>query len=234
MAKHKKKVEFKTVKKAGVSMSFSPTKENTKWVDQLLKGVEKKQAKRAAKAAELAAKPLPDLTPRACLVAFIDILGFGREIEAAKTKEDLEKAYKKVLLVQKEFQKVSAADDPEEQTEVNSTYGRRVIALSDAVVVVITPNCPSGEMMGNYDHLGMAVFELIEAQARCVAAHGIFVRGGLSHGPFFFEDDILLSPALAKAYEHGWSFEFYPLENVGEALLDNLEKVYECSLNFYH
>lgn len=41
--------------------------------------------------------------------------------------------------------------------------------------------------------------------------------------------------ALAKAYEHGWPFEFYPLENVGEALLDNLEKKriaeFKCNLN---
>lgn len=30
--------------------------------------------------------------------------------------------------------------------------------------------------------------------------------------------------ALAKAYEHDWTIEFYPLENVGENLIANLEK----------
>jgi hypothetical protein len=69
-----------------------------------------------AKTAKLAAIPLPDFTPLPSFVAFIDILGFGPEIQRAKTKEQLQQAYAKIKLVQKEFQKPSATDDPEEQS----------------------------------------------------------------------------------------------------------------------
>lgn len=156
-------------------------------------------------------KPIPDLTLNNCLVAFIDILGFGHEIEKAQTKQDMENIYHKVRLVQQEFQKESAAEDPEQQIEFNMYYGRRVIALSDAVVVVIYPKAPAIELLGPYDRLGMAINEMVWAQARCVAQHGIFVRGGISHGSFFFEDDILLSSALAKAYDLESHFAEQPI-----------------------
>ena len=159
---------------------------------------------------------LPDLTPNVCLVAFIDILGFGHAIENAKSKEDLERIYQKVRIVQKEFQKESASDDPSEQSEMNSNFGRRVIALSDAVVVVITPKCPASSVIGHYDHLGMAVAELVTAQGLCAAQHGIFLRGGVSLGSFFFEDDVLLSPALARAYELESKCADYPVIAIGE------------------
>src|SRR5205814_2126885 len=136
----------------------------------------------------------PDLRPRPHLVAFIDILGFGRELENAKTEEGLKKAYAKVRKVQEEFQFAGASEDPDHQLENNADYGRRVIAVSDSIVVAITPNCPMCPIMGGYDLLGYALFELIVAQARC-ACQGIFVRGGMSHGLFFFENDVLLSPA---------------------------------------
>lgn len=185
-------------------------------IDEIIAGAEKKTRERAEKAAAHASKPLPDLTPRACLVAFIDILGFGREIESAKTKQDLENAYRKVRLVQEEFQMESAVAEPEEQAEINRNFGRRVIALSDAVVVVVSPNCWAGEEMGGYDHLGFAVYELILAQALCAVRHGIFIRGGLSHGAFFFENDVLLSPALARAYELESTYAGYPVIAVAE------------------
>ncbi len=167
--------------------------------------------------------PLPDLRPRPYLVAFIDILGFGREIENARTEEDLRNAYAKVRKVQEEFQHPSASSEPARQTENNSEYGRRVLALSDAVVVAITPTCPMQPLMGGYDLLGFALFELIVAQARC-ACQGIFVRGGISHGSFFFENDVLLSPALARAYELESKHAEYPLivipQSTRDAVLD--------------
>jgi hypothetical protein len=136
-----------------------------------------------------------------CLVAFIDIMGFGSEIESARTNEELQRAYAKVRLVQREFQKPSASDRPEEQSRFNLDEGRRVIALSDAVVVVISPDRRALASFGRYDLFGLAIYQLLLAQARCLVSHGIFVRGGVSHGPFYFEDDILLSPALVRAYE---------------------------------
>jgi len=215
MKNKSKKIILKKGKAPVAKNAQQPSRSGEDLLKRAMANIKEKRKEKEERLAARDANP-PDLTPRPCLVAFIDILGFGREIEAAKTKEELEKAYRKIRLVQKEFQKESAVDDPEEQAEMNTNYGRRVIALSDAVVVVITPNCPAGSIMGIYDHLGFAVSELIISQTRCAVSHGIFVRGALSHGSFFFEDDVLLSPALARAYELENEYAEYPLIVVPE------------------
>lgn len=182
----------------------------------MAKAAKTRQKKEKKEAAISAAKPPPNLSLQPHLVAFIDILGFGHEIKAAKQMEKLQKAHAKIRKVQKLFQHPSASNDPEEQLENNTDYGRKVIALSDAVVVAVTPNCPARPAMSGYDVLGSAVFELAVAQAYCALA-GIFVRGGISHGPFFYENDILLSPALARAYELESKCAEYPIIVVPES-----------------
>ena len=193
-----KKTNVKTVEGKGLKVTYSDNPNNNRIVSEVLAAMEAKQAEREQRKLT---QPIPDLTPTACLVAFIDILGFGSEIARASTKEDLERIHAKVATVKREFLKESAADDPDEQGELNNTHGRRVIALSDAVVVVISLEAPASKVMGQYDHLGLAIYELLLAQGRCVANHGIFVRGGVALGSFFFENDIMISPALAQAYE---------------------------------
>jgi hypothetical protein len=182
----------------------------------IAKGMKARKEEEKAKAAAKATLPPPDLRPKPHLVAFVDILGFGRELESAKTEEDLKRIYAKVRKVQEEFQFAEACDEPKEQSENNADYGRRVIALSDSIVVAITPKCAMQPLMGGYDLLGFALFELIVAQARC-ALHGVFVRGGLSHGPFFFENDVLISPAQARAYDLETNYAEYPLIVVPES-----------------
>ena len=191
----------------------SPLAKNLKELPARLRVLD---TERKAKAAAKAAKPPPDLRPIPHLVAFIDILGFGRELESARTEEDLRKCYAKVRKVQQEFQLHSADDEPATRLEQNTDYGRRVIGLPDSIVVAITPNCRMAPVMGGYDLLGFSLFELIVAQARC-ACQGIFVRGGISHGPFFFEDDVLLSPALARAYDMETNYAEHPVIVVPES-----------------
>lgn len=135
------------------------------------------------------------------LVAFIDILGFGSELKNVRSEEDLKAIRKKMLFVQREFAKSSAFNEPSSQEVLNQNYGKRVLALSDAVVVAINLNCvaTAKRVIDIYDLVGSSIWDLIAAQGRC-ACNGIFVRGGISHGPFYFENDVLLSPALAEAY----------------------------------
>ncbi len=127
-------------------------------------------------------KSLPDLRPKPHLVALVDILGFRHQLERANTEADLKLIYAKVRKVQEAFQLAGACDG--RQFENNA--GRRVLALSDSIVIAITPKCPMQPLMGGYDLLGYALFEIIIAQASC-ACQGIFVRGGVSHGPFFLK-----------------------------------------------
>ena len=230
MSKPPSKSNWKKVKVPGATISYQDVKKNDEIVKDLSDRLKKAAKEREAKAAERAAKARPDLTPRPFLVAFIDILGFGNEIQRVETQEELQRAHAKIRLVQKEFQKPSAAEDPEEQSVLNSDSGRRVIALSDAVVVAITPSCPALSVMGPYDLLGFAIYELLLAQAICAVSHGIFVRGGISHGPFFFEDDILLSPALARAYDLETNYAVYPLivvpDSTRQAILNTPKEHY--------
>lgn len=122
--------------------------------------------------------------PNDHLVAFIDILGFSNKIVAAKTAAELKAIYDEVRTVQRELEKPSAGDNPDEQEGVNSDHGKKVIAFSDGVVVAITSNCKAGPIMMPYDLFMMEIWTIIIAQARCVAK-GIFLRGGIGRGTFF-------------------------------------------------
>ena len=142
----------------------------------------------------------PRLSMEPHLVAFIDILGFGHEVKAARDSEALARIYGKVRRIQEAFQKPSAAERPESQSEVNRRYGKRVIALSDAVLVAINFQGGDQHLLHAADLVGWAIYELAQAQYDCVLSHGIFLRGGIGVGPFFFENDILVSPALVDAH----------------------------------
>lgn len=208
-------MKIRPVHAAEVGSASRPTKGNTS--QEVLKGllerwkVEEREREQKAKHPP-PEEPLPDLSPKPHLVAFIDILGFGHQIEEANTEEDFQKLYRTLHFVQEAFDNPLVAGDPGHQVGLNVEYGRKVLALSDAVVVAITPNCPAGPMMGGYDLLGLALFDILTAQARC-ACRGIFLRGGISHGSFFYDEqkDILLSSALVRAYELESKYADYPI-----------------------
>lgn len=157
---------------------------------------------------QLAPRKLPTVNDH--LVAFIDILGFSNKIVAATTDEALSKIYDEVRKVQRELEKPSAVEDPLEQEGVNQDHGKKVIALSDGVVVAITSDCKAGPVMTPYDLFMSEIWSMIIAQARCVVS-GIFLRGGIGRGTFFFEDDILLSPPIVKAYRLESKYAVYPV-----------------------
>lgn len=157
------------------------------------------------------------------LVAFIDILGFSNKIVAAKTAEELKQIYEEVRTVQRELEKPSAVEDPFEQEDVNLDHGKKVIALSDGVVVAITSDCKAGPVMTPYDLFMLEILTIIVAQAQCVC-RGIFLRGGIGRGTFFFEDDILLSPPLVTAYRLETNCAVYPVIVVEAETVDFLFK----------
>jgi hypothetical protein len=142
----------------------------------------------------------PKLSDKECLVAYIDIMGFASEIKQASNREQLLAAYDKIRFVQEAFLHPSASANPGETRRMNSSYGRRVIGLSDAVIVTLNPHIDMRTRMGLGDLIGLMFYHLALAQSECVS-RGIFLRGGLAIGPFHCAKDILLSPALAHAYE---------------------------------
>ena len=68
------------------------------------------------------------------------------------------------------------------------------------------------------------------AQARCVI-DGIFLRGGFSVGPFFYKNDILISQAMAKAYEIEKSKAVYPVLSFEPELYEGIR---ECPKNSFY
>jgi len=218
MSKNKSKPKWKKINAAGATFSYQQggDPDNERIAKAMAAGLKARKKEEKLKAAAKAAKPLPDLRPKPHLVAFVDILGFGHELEKAKTEDDLKCIYAKVRKVQEAFQLATACDESEHQFQNNAEYGRRVLALSDSIVVAVTPKCPMQPLMGGYELLGYALYELIIAQGQC-ACQGIFVRGGVSHGPFFFENDVLISPAQARAYDLETNAAEFPIIVVTES-----------------
>jgi len=216
MSKPRSKPKWEKIKADGTTLRYQQGGDNEGIAKAIAAGLESRKKEAKAKAAAKAALPPPDLRPKKHLVAFVDILGFGHELKKAETEADLKLIYAKVRKVQEAFLLAGACDESEHQFENNAEYGRRVLALSDSIVVAITPNCPMQPLMGGYELLGCALYELIIAQGQC-ACQGIFVRGGVSHGPFFFENDVLISPAQARAYDLETNAAEFPIIVVTES-----------------
>lgn len=147
------------------------------------------------------------------LVAFIDILGFGKRALSISGNADLKELYNDIKHIHDVFDKVPETPGKESETEISR---RKVLALSDALVVATALDSPLSETMGVFDNLCDAVYIVGINQAIC-AANGVFLRGGLSKGQFFFEDDILVSAAMTQAYEIETKVANWPVICVDEA-----------------
>lgn len=162
-------------------------------------------------------------TPRKCIVAWIDILGFREQIRNAQTPEEFQAIYRRMQKVHAEFEKGSASDEPD-QEERNRDLGKRIVALSDGLVIAqdLEEDRPTAEFISDFDQILGFLEELRLAQACCAHA-GNFVRGGVAIGLFWFGDDILLSPGLVAAYEIESSKSRNPVIVVERSIVEALE-----------
>lgn len=161
--------------------------------------------------------------PRRYIVAWIDILGFKEQIRDARTTEEFQAVFRRLRMVHDEFDHASGSTEPG-QEERNTQLGRRIIALSDGLVIVqnLEEDSPLSEMLSFSDQVGYFLGFIQLAHARC-AASGIFLRGGISVGDFWFEHDVLLSPALVRAYEIETRLARYPVILLERSLADEVE-----------
>jgi hypothetical protein len=136
------------------------------------------------------------------LVAFVDLLGFSDRVTSAKTPEDLNAIYQQILTVREEFEH----EPPTEKREVHRRFQKRVLAFSDSVVISIGSRSRAVEMMGDFDALGLELTLMAYAQGECTRL-GYFLAGGIDLGPWAYTNDVLISPALVRAYQlHEVSF----------------------------
>ena len=161
------------------------------------KRVEEEAAKRAQRRKELREK---DISADTRIVAWIDILGFSQQLQRARTEAQYRSVYHKMLFVHEMFEAPTASDEPEETARINKEYGRTLLALSDGLVITASANAEARAVMTIYDVLMSFIGDIVMAQANC-AMNGIFLRGGISIGPFYYDNNILLSSALVKAYK---------------------------------
>ena len=134
------------------------------------------------------------------LVAFIDVLGFGSQVLAIKDEAALKRACATLTAVQAAFYLPNANKVRSKQKKTNKDWGMSTLALSDSVVIAISPTCPAMSNMGKSDFWGYSIYGLAQAQYDCILKHGIFMRGGFATGPFLFNKDRLVSPAQVEAY----------------------------------
>lgn len=142
------------------------------------------------------------------LVAFIDILGFKQRLYNVDSDEDLLKLYADFSSIHTIFEKKtkdSLAKD------ANKAVCKKVIAMSDALVISVGFESPVADIIGILDTLAAEMSEIALCQGLSVT-EGIFLRGGLAVGYHFQNDagDILLSSAMARAYDTERQV-FYPL-----------------------
>lgn len=155
------------------------------------------------------------------LVAWIDLLGFKEQLKSADTEEKLQEAYRRIKRVHTEFDKVSPGDEAERKV----LLGKQVIALSDGLVIALNlePDAPDADIWTLYDKIGFCLEGLKMAQTQC-AFRGDFVRGAVAIGSFWFEEDILLSPALVEAYEVETHLAKNPVIVLKRSLVEALRK----------
>jgi len=135
------------------------------------------------------------------LVVYLDLLGFGSELEAVTDQASFSDLYTKLGIVQQEFEVPSTYNDKAGAEALDKYWGREVFAFSDCVVTALTLNCEAAGPTGEHDLVADAVNSLALAHARCFVNKGILLRGGISHGWFFREQDKLLSGALVRAHK---------------------------------
>jgi len=141
------------------------------------------------------------------LVAFVDLLGFGKKVLAVKTDDDLKKIHDTVQFVHDTFGKNPKDQHDQYERDVSR---RKILSLSDSLVIATALNSPLSQIIGSFDNWCDEVHTLGINQAIC-AANGIFLRGGVSKGQFYFAADVLLSQAQVNAYKIESKTARYPV-----------------------
>lgn len=167
-------------------------------VAQINKRFQKSNAKPKGKA-----KP-PVYEYRACIVTFLDILGFKAMI-AKMTAQQVGSVL--ALLGRISDGEVKASEDWPAGLA-------RTIAFSDSIVRV----CPidGQDPSGSFFHELMALVRI-----QCEVAHrGIFIRGGMTVGDVHFSGTTIFGPGLVRAYEMESQFASYPRIVIDPSVLE--------------
>jgi hypothetical protein len=143
-------------------------------------------------------------------VTFLDILGF-REIVNSWSPTDIAQ-----MLRRTQGFAAPDEDEPEPGSLLDGTNWTRAFAFSDSIVRMRPYDSEFSEGSLFYE-----VIDLVHAQAN-LAVDGIFLRGGVSVGDAFFEENRAFGPGFVRAYQLESGVAQYPRIVVGPEVFETL------------
>ena len=126
------------------------------------------------------------------MVAFIDVLGFSRQVEISKSLSDIKKIIQQVQSLRNEFQ---------EEPEVKKWFKKEVLAFSDCMIISVAAKSKIAQIEGTYDTWLNELLLIALSQIEVVMNKKIFIRGGISKGWWYHKNNVIISPAQIEAYK---------------------------------
>lgn len=136
------------------------------------------------------------------IVTFIDFLGFSNQVETAKSLAGIKEIIKQVQSLRDEFK---------EDHELLKLAKKEVIAFTDCVIISVAGESKLSYLQGTYDTWLSELSLLAYSQFSSVLETNIFIRGGMSDGWWYHEDNVIVSPAQVEAYRLEKDEAKYPI-----------------------
>lgn len=153
------------------------------------------------------------------MVIFLDVLGFKSKLKNMETNEDFQKIYDDLYYVQNEF----AQKSDEHEKKYEQSIGKTVQVFSDCVVISLSLESKMAGSSGTFDPFLAELHYFGLCQMTCVC-NGIFIRGGIAIGDWYYEDNILISPALLEAYDLEREISVYPVLTISKDAFNFFKK----------
>lgn len=159
-----------------------------------------------------------DVDPKWRIAAFIDILGFSEKLEhAGDNIEELQEIYEILRCFYDQFNNKDENDWDD------------VKLFSDCAYISSKLEDPT-DQISTYDHIGMILSGLAEAQGYLIVNENIFIRGGIDIGKIIKneKDNIEVSSAYYRAYKIENNLAKYPIIRIGNKFIKQID-ITECS-----
>lgn len=154
-----------------------------------------------------------------CYIAFIDILGFKKLI-MSNTTSDILKLFNKIVATRKNIYKHNSNIDTEWNTMLSLTAIR---IMSDSIVIAIPSRFPNSLAF---------VADCCRWIQSSLLSKNILVRGGISKGMFYINNEIMFGDGLVKAYSLE-GYAQYPRIIISPDIVHNYDKIYGTSTEIY-
>jgi hypothetical protein len=155
-------------------------------------------------------------TPTLAMVGFFDLLGFSDRVENIKTEAGLRTIAGDVDSIRQHFEFRS---QDKATRDVQRVFDKTVLAFSDCVVTAVSLETEMVAAEGLFDVLGSEIWDIAHSQMRCTF-EGHFLRGGIDVGSWYYHKakDLLVSPAMVRAYKGEQDRACYPVIAVSDQL----------------